>query len=131
MNSRSEGKNILIVDDEPYIRLIIRKVLENEGYHIWEAANVTEGLEFARENPDLILLDIRLGDENGLDLCKIIKKDKDSQRTPIIIIMSALDMNQHIQEGVQAGGDAFLFKPFKLKELKKIVKESLTKFNST
>jgi DNA-binding response OmpR family regulator len=129
MKDHSEHKNILIVDDEPYIRLIIRKVLEKEGYNIWEAANITDGLELARQNPDLILLDIRLGEENGYDLCKKIKRDKISQRTPIII-MSALDTDRHIQEGIKAGGNAFLFKPFKLKELKKIVKDSFEKFSS-
>lgn len=129
MNGHSDHKNILIVDDEAYIRLIIRKVLEKEGYNIWEAANVTDGLELAEKRPDLILLDIRLGEENGLDLCKKIKGDKVSQRSPIVIIMSALDSDQHIQEGVRAGGNAFLFKPFRLQELKKIVKDSFEKFN--
>ena len=79
------GEPILIVDDEKNIRRTLRMVLEGEGYTVHEAGSIAEAEQvLARESVDLILLDVKLGDDNGLDLLRTLKargEDGMSSRT--------------------------------------------------
>ncbi|MHA2294282.1 MAG: response regulator [Candidatus Hodarchaeales archaeon] len=116
-----DQKILLIVDDDPYLRLLVRTMLKNEGYIIWEAGTIRDALELAQQKPDLILLDIQLAGENGLDLCRKLKADEKLLDIPIIL-MSALDTDQQTRPNIKDEGDGFLDKPFEFSELQQIVK---------
>lgn len=108
MNTR-----ILIIEDHADIRKLIRMTLEFEYYEIHEAANAQEGLDAIRRlNPRLILLDIMMpGEMDGLDLCRMVKTDP-SLGSPQVVLLTARAQSTDIEEGMNAGADAYLVKPF-------------------
>ena len=75
---------ILIVDDEPHLRLLYRKDLEDEGYEVFEAASADEGIKaFETHKPDLVVMDIRMPGMNGLEaMARVLDKDR---RIPIVL----------------------------------------------
>lgn len=110
------SKKILIVDDDPYIREIIMMILKLEGYNVAELDNGEAVVNTVHEiRPDLILLDIQLGDIDGRDICRQLKEHTSTQDIPVIIISG----NQSWQAflGNECNADGFLTKPFEMKEL--------------
>ena len=94
------------------IRTIITFNLKKEGFNSIEANNGETGLEKARQLvPDLILLDIMLPGIQGLDVCKIIKSDRETKNIPIILV-SALGQEDDIVNGLETGADDYITKPF-------------------
>ena len=78
---------ILIVDDEPSIRSLLSRVLVREGFEILLATNGQEGLEIAaKENPDLIILDLNLPDLYGEDVCQKIRQNPAIDNVPVLIL---------------------------------------------
>ena len=70
----SKKKRILVVDDEPDTLELMQTILKHEGYDVLKALNGSEALEEVKQNPDLILLDIRMpGELNGIEVCKRLK----------------------------------------------------------
>lgn len=109
-----ENKHIFIVDDEKNIRDLIEKYLNNEGYKTTlfsDGSTVID--EMFSLNPDLIVLDINMPGENGLDICKEIRKKSE---IPIIFV-SARDEEFDRVIGLELGGDDYLSKPFSPREL--------------
>ncbi len=130
--------HILIVEDELGIVQFLKQGLQEEGYQITTAADGSKGFELVQEQKfDLILLDWMLPKINGLDLCKAIRvKD---QATPIIFL-TAKDTVQETIEGLKAGANDYIKKPFSFEELVERIKvhfrnkkqvESLTLGNIT
>ena len=118
-------KDILIIEDDSDIRAIITFNLKKEGFNSIEADNGEIGLEKARQMvPDLILLDIMLPGIQGLDLCRIIKSDRNTKNIPIILV-SALGEEDVIVNGLEAGADDYINKPFSNKILLARVKSVL------
>ncbi|MFX0181451.1 MAG: response regulator [Candidatus Hodarchaeota archaeon] len=116
---------ILIVDDEPDTLLYLRTVLEKEGYTIYEASTGEEALQMTRQKPDLILMDIRMPQMDGFQVCEQIKQDIDYHNIPIILF-SALLTEQQIEQGsIKARADGFLKKPFELQALTEVIKRKL------
>ncbi|MFX0052648.1 MAG: response regulator [Candidatus Hermodarchaeota archaeon] len=116
---------ILIVDDEPDSLLYLRTVLEKEGYIINEASSGEEALKMTQQKPDLILMDIRMPQMDGFQVCEQLKLDIEYHNIPIILF-SALLTDQQIKQGaIQAKADAFLKKPFELKALTETIKQKL------
>jgi len=109
----SAGK-ILVVDDEPQIRRIMRETLTAEGYEVDDARNGLEGLEKLREfRPDLILLDINMPEMSGVEVCKNIRKD-----SAVAIIMLTVRKSEGDKvAALDAGADDFVTKPFSTPEL--------------
>lgn len=100
---------ILLVEDNPYIMEINREALIMEDYAVLEAADGRECMErLAACDVDLIVLDIMLPDSDGLTLCRKIKEE---YGTPVLFL-SALGENEQIIEGLRAGGDDYLPKPY-------------------
>jgi DNA-binding response OmpR family regulator len=100
---------ILIVDDEPGIRQLIRLFLERHHYDVIEAKNGAEGLSLLAENTvDLIVLDLMLPDVYGMDLCKKIRS---TSNVPIIML-TAVHGEMNIVLGFEAGADDYVEKPF-------------------
>jgi two-component system KDP operon response regulator KdpE len=105
---------VLIIEDEVSIRRFLKAALESQGFKLLEAANGAQGLALAAaHNPDIILLDLGLPDRDGLELIKSIRE---WARTPIIII-SARGRDADKVEGLDAGADDYLTKPFSVEEL--------------
>lgn len=112
--------HILIVEDEVGIVQFLKQGLQEEGYQITTAADGSKGFELIQEQKyDLILLDWMLPKINGLDLCKAIRiKD---QTTPIIFL-TAKDTVQETIEGLKAGANDYIKKPFSFEELVERIK---------
>ena len=109
---------ILVVDDESITRTTLTALLQNPAYHIVMAEDGLQGLEIARQiNPDVILLDIMMPRMDGYEVCKRIREDPRVGEVPIIMI-TALDDREARLEGLMAGADDFLSKPFDSVELK-------------
>lgn len=105
---------ILLVEDNPHIMKINSELLSSRGYDILKATSAAQAWEQLRWHPvDLIVLDIMLPDGNGVELCQKLK----SRYYIPIIFLSALGENQDVIEGLRAGGDDYLPKPYDLEVL--------------
>jgi two-component system, OmpR family, response regulator len=111
----SEGRHILVVDDDPKVRTLLRRCLEGDGYRVSEAKDGAELLVrlAGSRAVDLITLDLNLGRENGLDLAREIRKDRN---VPIIMLTGRGDTIDRVV-GLEVGADDYLAKPFELREL--------------
>jgi DNA-binding response OmpR family regulator len=105
---------LLTIEDDDDVRLILRMVLEDEGYDVSEAGNGAEGLiRFAEDKPVLVLVDLKLPDMSGFDICHAIRQTSDVP----IIICSAQESSWDIVAGLEAGADDYVTKPYEPKEL--------------
>lgn len=101
-------RTVLVVDDEPSIRRFLRHLLEQEGYDVLEAGSGREALLRAeRENPDLVLLDLRLPDMTGFEILGELKKREETNHIPVVI----LSIVQDREEGFRLGASDYLTKP--------------------
>ena len=105
---------VLVVDDEPPIRKLLRMGLTAHGYHTLEAANGKAALEKLGENPDLIILDLGLPDTKGHDLLRTIRAR--NQSVPIVVLSSRDDEAGKVQ-ALDDGADDYVTKPFGMDEL--------------
>jgi len=109
---------LLIVDDDPELRTLLKKHLEEEGYTVFTAKDGEEAIELIqKENPDVALVDYLLPDIDGISLCKWIKNNPDTLDIGVILITGLNDEETRIK-GLSAGADDLLTKPFFLPELK-------------
>lgn len=115
-------KKILIVEDQPDIRALIRITLESEDYDIVEAASGEQGLAAARSmHPDLVLLDVMMpGALNGLQVCEQIKLDPSLKNT-VVAMLTARGQDTDRQAAKRVGADDYLVKPFGPRELMSLV----------
>ncbi|OKO82720.1 response regulator transcription factor [Bradyrhizobium sp. NAS96.2] len=105
---------ILVVDDDPHIREVIRVALRKAGMSVTEARDGKDALaRFAGERPDLIVLDIGMPEFDGLDVCREIRKSSDVP----ILFLSARDEEIDRVLGLEIGGDDYVTKPFSPREL--------------
>lgn len=112
---------ILIVEDNVDVRLYLKNELQSK-YHVFEAADGSEGFNVAQENvPDIILSDIMMPEVSGLDLCKQIKSDERTSHIPFIML-TARQSDTYKKEGYEFGADAYVTKPFNLSLLLAIIK---------
>ena len=108
---------ILVVDDEDDIRDVLRITLEAEGYEVIEAANGEEGLKAIHTRaPDLVLLDYKMPRMTGLQVCAVVKKDILLRHLPVIMVTGKGEISDKI-DGIDAGADDYIVKPFEPKEL--------------
>ena len=115
MRSGASGARILVVDDEIHLAEGLRDVLEAEGYRVAMAHDGAEGLEKAlSESFDLILLDIMMPKMDGLETCAALRRE--GSRVPILFLTVKGTPEDRIR-GLEAGGDDYLPKPFRLREL--------------
>lgn len=107
-------KTILVVDDEPKIRLLLRRCLESDGYRVLEAADRREAeLCLQGHQIDLVTLDIQLGSESGLAIAAQVRANS---RVPIIMVTGKGDIIDKIV-GLEMGADDYITKPFHLREV--------------
>ncbi|MDB5365883.1 MAG: kdpE [Rhodospirillales bacterium] len=105
---------ILVVDDEPAIRRFLRTSLTAQGYDVVEADTAATALsEAAREKPDVIVLDLGLPDQDGLEVVRRIR----AQQTTPIVVLSVRDDERGKVEALDLGADDYVVKPFGMDEL--------------
>ncbi len=108
---------ILIVDDDPDIRDVLKLTLSEENYEILEACDGEEAIKTIQSNqPDLILLDYKIPKIDGREVCRRIKKDLLLRHLPIIMVTGKGDISDKV-DGIDAGADDYVVKPFEPKEL--------------
>jgi two-component system KDP operon response regulator KdpE len=113
---------VLVVDDEPQIRLLLRATLGRAGYLVAEASNAREALNAkAIDKPDLILLDLGLPDRDGLELVAALRGEPRSA----LIVVSARDQTEQKVAALDLGADDYVTKPFDTEELLARVRASL------
>ena len=106
--------SLLFIEDDDQIRLALRLALEDEGYEVREAASGREGLHmFEDAEPELVLLDLRLPDISGFEVCRQLRS---SSIVPIIIVTAQTDTYDMVA-GLEAGADDYVTKPVVPKEL--------------
>jgi DNA-binding response OmpR family regulator len=106
--------SLLFIEDDDQIRLALTMALEDEGYKVREAPDGRTGLaEFAEHDTDLVLLDLRLPDMSGFDVCRALRA---RSIVPIIIITAQTDTHDLVA-GLEAGADDYITKPVVPKEL--------------
>ncbi len=115
-------ERILVVEDDPKVRTLLRNCLEGDGYKVFEAEDELTALQLAREtDPDLITLDINLGPGDGLDLARHVRQFSD---VPIIMVTGKDDVIDRIV-GLELGADDYITKPFHIREVLARVKSVL------
>ncbi len=108
------SKKILVVDDKPELRTLLKSYLAQEGFDVAEAGDGQEALFVARhEKPDLILLDLMMPEMSGYDFMRAYARESD---TPIIILTARLEENDKVL-GLELGADDYVTKPFSPREL--------------
>ncbi|WP_353723142.1 response regulator [Dyadobacter sp. 676] len=106
-----QNNTILIVEDNGQLRVFLREIFEGQ-YNILEAENGLQGLELANAHiPDIILSDVMMPEMSGLDLCNKLKTSAGTSHIPIVLL-TAKTQSEQIIEGLAAGADDYLAKPF-------------------
>ncbi len=108
------NKKILVVDDEPNVRLMLKEYLVEHRFIVETASNGREALFIAEQfNPDLILLDVMMPELDGLEFMRIHRKQRE---TPIILLTARLEETDKVV-GLELGADDYVTKPFGMREL--------------
>ncbi|HEV3394865.1 MAG TPA: response regulator transcription factor [Xanthobacteraceae bacterium] len=118
---------VLVVDDEPPIRKLLRMGLGTQEYRVIEAPDGRTALDLMREKPDLIILDLGLPDMEGLELLRTIRARNES--VPIVVLSSRADEVAKVQ-ALDLGADDYVTKPFSMPELEARVRVALRHYQS-
>jgi DNA-binding response OmpR family regulator len=115
-------KRVLIVEDQPEIRELIRMTLEMEDFEIHEAENGPSGLQKAQQlSPHLMLLDVMMpGGMDGYGVCQQVRSDGRLKRTRVVMLTARAQAEDQAR-GKSVGADAYLIKPFSPRELLTVV----------
>lgn len=119
---------ILIAEDERDIRDLVAFTLRFAGHEVFTASNGEEAVDMApKVNPDIILMDVRMPRMTGYEACKVMKQNPDLKDIPVVFL-SAKGQEAEIQQGLEAGAEEYLLKPFAPDQLTSHVKAILAKF---
>jgi len=122
--SQSCANKILITDDEPSVRLLVKRFLSKD-YTVLEASNGEEAISITRtEKPDLILMDILMPKMDGYTACYVIKTDEVTKDIPVVMLTAvAHKLNKQLGEALYA--DGYITKPFSSQDLKGVISQFL------
>jgi DNA-binding response OmpR family regulator len=121
-----QNRHILVVEDDPKIRDLLRACFEGEGATVSDAVNLEDVQRvFAKAIPDLVTLDVGLGGANGLDIARTLRRTYD---TPIIMVTGKDDVIDKVV-GLEIGADDYITKPFHVREMLARVKAVLRRFD--
>lgn len=116
---------ILIAEDERDIRDLVTFTLQYAGHEVYQAQNGVEAVEMVKKHkPELILMDVRMPKMTGYEACAALKKNAALKDIPVVFL-SAMGQDQEVQAGLDAGGIAYILKPFAPDELNRRVNEFL------
>jgi two-component system KDP operon response regulator KdpE len=117
--------SILVVDDEPQIRRVLRSTLSSQGYVILEAKTGEEAIEVARkERPDLVLLDVNMPGIGGLEACREMRRMSEAP----IIMLTVRNAERDKVLALDAGADDYVVKPFGIEELLARIRAALRRY---
>lgn len=114
---------LLVVDDEPHMRLLVTRILSNAGYQVFQAAHGAEALEVLLQHPEirLVVTDIAMPVMDGLELLQKLAV----RGTPPVVVISARSSQRDEETALELGAKAFLAKPFRGEELLRLVAAEL------
>src|SRR5947207_1093040 len=113
-----QSARVLVVDDTRENRTLLERMLSVQGYVVETADDGETALEYiARDAPDIVLLDVQMPGLDGFEVCRRVKSDPATRLTPVVLITGLSDRRSRIQ-GIDAGADDFINKPFDAEELK-------------
>jgi ribonuclease P protein subunit RPR2 len=119
---RRNGIRILVVDDQPNLRMLLRTTFEIIDVRVDEAGSADEAMErLAQRVPDVIVLDVALPDVDGISLCRRLRAQPATAEVPIILLTGSSEACE--EDGRAAGADAFVHKPFSPLELLEIIEQ--------
>ncbi|MET3803256.1 two-component system response regulator MprA [Nakamurella sp. UYEF19] len=109
------GPRLLLADDDRAIRESLERALELEGYAVTTVADGVQALSaIRRDTPDLVILDVMMPGVDGLGVCRVVRAD--GMQVPILMLTARVEVDARV-EGLDAGADDYLAKPFELEEL--------------
>jgi CheY-like chemotaxis protein len=118
-------RTVLIADDESSIRLLVHATIESDDYTVVEASDGAQAWALAQQlKPSLVLLDVQMPGQSGLEVLRSIKADPDLKATRVILLTSKAQ-ERDIEVGLIAGADFYLTKPFSPLDLLTRVEEAL------
>lgn len=121
---------IVVAEDEHDIRELITFTLRFAGHEVIPTSNGEEALQATQKNnPDLVLMDVRMPKMSGYDACERIKTDDKLKHIPVVFL-SAKGQEAEVREGLEVGGDEYILKPFAPDQLTERVKQILEKHGS-
>ncbi len=117
----TQGKKVLVAEDEPDIRQLITYSLQFAGLTVVQAVNGEDAVQKAgKEQPDLILLDVRMPKMTGYEACAALKAEASTKKIPVVFL-SARGQETEIKHGLELGAEEYILKPFAPDELYKRV----------
>ena len=118
-------KKVLIVDDEPGVRRLVRQILFRD-YTVSEAQNGEEAVDMARsQKPDIILMDMMMPKMDGLSACYAIKQDESTRHIPVVMLTAIThELNQRLSQSVM-GASGYITKPFSPDDLLSTIRQLL------
>ena len=121
------GKKVLVVDDEKFVRELIKIKLSRCGLVVLEAANGLEAIEMAQaQRPDMILLDVMMPKMNGFEACEKLKTNPTTARIPVLMLTARGEQANH-EKGISLGATDYMSKPFSPQKLAELVIEILAR----
>lgn len=115
---RHSAKTILVVDDEPSVREVLKRLLKQEGYDVFSAPNGKEALEIIKADPpSMLLLDLMMPEMGGMAVCRRIRENPATRLMPVIMITAKGEVTDEIK-GLERGADDYIAKPFDVEEVK-------------
>ncbi len=106
------NQNVLVVDDDADLNELVGAYVRLAGFRYYSARDGISAIRQARElKPALVVLDVMLPDSDGFEICRQLKSEQDTAQIPIVML-SALDREEHRRRGCQCGAVAYLTKPF-------------------
>ncbi|MFA4842411.1 MAG: response regulator [Candidatus Omnitrophota bacterium] len=122
-----EKTRILVVDDEQEICDVTRNFLAKRDYEVFTALNVQQAIDsLQKDKPHILLLDVRLGSESGMD---ILRKAKELDKNTKVIMVTALDDEETIRQSKSLGADDYITKPFTVDFLRDFVLQKITRLS--
>ncbi|MBE9111143.1 response regulator [Nodosilinea sp. LEGE 07298] len=119
-------ETILHIDDNEANRYVVRRILQNAGFAVVEAATGSAGLEaIAQHQPALVILDVKLPDLNGFEVCRQIKANPETRFVPVLHLSARFVKSQDKAEGLDSGADSYLAQPVEPIELLATVRSLL------
>jgi CheY-like chemotaxis protein len=117
---------VLVVDDDPGVRQVLREFVELEGYRVLEAADATQARQaLAQEKVDVIFLDVLMPGESGTALCHSLKDDPECQGIKVVLL-TGFDGERSWQQGLRCGADIFAVKPVNRERVRVLLEELLS-----
>jgi CheY-like chemotaxis protein len=121
MDPRTASARILHVDDNPAHRYAVSRLLRSVGFDVQEAATGREALEMAARIPDLILLDMRLPDITGMEVCRKLRALKQTANIPIVHVSATYWDEEWVREAIRSGADAYIRYPVEINRLVQVI----------